>query len=96
MPRQMYVESTIKGPTEILDHSINWAEILAPLDDEITDFVAEVDGDMVIWSSQFTALDTTVWLSGGTIGVKYTASHTITTKGGRKFRRSVLVRCLQR
>lgn len=96
MPRQLYVDSSRKGPTEILDHSINWADVLTPLEDEISDFTADVDGDMNIWSSQFTTYDTTVWLDGGTAGTKYTVGHNITTAGGRKFRRSVLVLCVER
>lgn len=96
MSRQLYISTSRKGPTEILDHSINWADILAPLDDQIADFTADIDGDMGIWSSQFTEYDTTVWLDGGTPGTKYTCGHTVTTVGGRKFRRSVLIFCVQR
>lgn len=96
MARQLYVDTTRKGPTEILDHSLNWIDILGPIDDTITDFTADANGDLVVWSSQFTAYDTTVWINGGTAGTKYTVSHNITTAGGRKFRRSVLILCVQR
>lgn len=96
MARQLYVDQTRKGPTEILDHSISWADILDPIEDTIVDAVCDVDGDMVVWNAQFTQYDTTLWLSGGTAGHRYTASHTITTANGRKFRRSVRVLCVQR
>lgn len=96
MPRQLYVDQTRKGPTEILDHSVNWAEVLDPIGDTIVDAVCTIDGDMIVSSAQFSAYDTTVWLSGGTAGQKYTASHTITTAAGRRFTRSVRVVCVQR
>lgn len=94
--RQLYVNSSRKGPTEILDHSVNWADVLVPIEDEIVDFTVDVDGDMKVWSSQFTAYDTTVWLDGGTAGMRYTVGHNITTAEGRKMRRSVLVLCVER
>lgn len=96
MARQLYVSRTRKGPTEILDHSVSWVDILDPIEDTITDAVCEVDGDMVVWSAQFTQSDTTAWLKGGTAGQNYTCSHTITTANGRKFCRSVRVTCVQR
>ena len=96
MARQLYVDQTRKGPTEILDHSVSWVDILDPLGDTITDALCEVDGDMIVYNAQFTPYDTTLWLSGGTAGQRYTASHTITTSSGRKFRRSIRVVCVQR
>lgn len=96
MARQLFIDQTRKGPTEILDHTVNWAHILDPLDDTIADAVCEVDGDMTVSSAQFTLYDTTVTLSGGTAGMKYVASHTITTAAGRRFKRSVRVVCVQR
>lgn len=94
--RQIYVDTTRKGPTEITDHSVSWIDLLDPIEDHIVDAVCEVDGDMTAWNAQFTAYDTTLWLAGGTAGQSYTASHTITTAEGRKFRRSVRVLCVQR
>ena len=96
MARQLYVDRTRKGPSEILDHSVSWIDILDPIDDHIVDATCDIDGDMVVSSAQFTEFDTTAWLSGGTAGTRYTASHTITTAAGRKFRRSVMVVCVQR
>jgi hypothetical protein len=96
MARQLYVDQTRKGPTEILDHTVNWVDILDPIEDTIADAVVEVDGDMTISTAQFTEYDTTAWLSGGTAGKRYVAAHTITTTSGRKFRRSVRVLCVQR
>lgn len=96
MARQLYVDQTRKGPTEVLDHSVSWADILDPIEDTITDALCEVDGDMTVATAQFTQFDTTAWLSGGTAGHRYTASHTITTANGRKFKRSVRVLCVQR
>lgn len=96
MARQLYVDTTRKGPTEVLDHSISWIDILDPIEDTIADAQFEVDGDMAVANAQFTAYDTTLWLENGTAGTKYTASHTITTAAGRRFRRSVRVVCVQR
>jgi hypothetical protein len=96
MARQVYVATTSKGPTEKIDHTVNWSDILAPIDDSIADATFAISGDMTIWESQFTDYDTTLWLADGTAGVKYTATHTITTVEGRTFCRSVRVRCIQR
>lgn len=96
MARQLYVAQSIKGSTEIMDHTVNWAEVLNPLEDRIVDATFEVTGDMEIFNAQFTHLDTTLWLEKGTAGQKYTASHTIVTASGRRFRRSVRVLCVQR
>jgi hypothetical protein len=96
MARQLYVKQTRKGPTEILDHTIFWSDILDPIEDTIVDAAFEVNDDMTVSSGQFTTYDSTCWLSGGTAGRSYTCSHTITTALGRKFRRSVRVRCVQR
>lgn len=94
--RQLYVDMTRKGPTEVLDHTVNWIDILDPIEDSIVDAGFEVDGDMQIANAQFTLYDTTLWLEGGTAGMKYTASHTIITASGRRFRRSVRVQCVKR
>lgn len=89
-----------KKPSEILDHSIDWANPegtvnLATLDDPIVDFVAAIEppGILAVWSSNFTEFDTTVFTSGGVHRGQYTVKHTVRTRSGRVFQRAVLVRC---
>lgn len=100
--RQRYVGTSVKGPTEILDHTEDWADVLVPLEDRIVDVVHSVtvanssSVDMVLAGSQFTDYDTTMWLESGTAGVDYAASHEIVTEKGRRLRRTVRVRCVKR
>lgn len=97
MVNQLYVGKVKKGPTERLDWTENWADILVPIEDSIIDLSCTVDTGLTIWSETFTDMDTTLWIDiGGVAGTRYTASFDITTASGRKFRRSILVNCVQR
>ncbi len=96
MARTSHIGFTTKSPREILDHTIDWSDVLVGLGDAIKDFNVTVPGDLVVWQSNFTELDTTVFLNGGTAGSNYTVTHTIWTFGGRVFQRAIKVRCIQK
>ena len=99
--RQLYIRIGRQGPTEIVDYTIDWSDTLDLIDDEIVDAqhtVTHYNGGepMQIWLSQFTAADSTVWLTGGIPGEKYVSTTTIRTREGRVFVRSELIRCVKR
>lgn len=93
---QVFVGTVRKDPDEILDYTEDWTDVLDPIEDQIKDAAFTATGDLEVWESQFTLTDTTIWLSKGTVGVKYAASVVITTAAGRKFKRSIRVNCIKR
>lgn len=78
-----------KDPDEILDYSIDWT---ARIDDgdsiNTSTWILDI-GDVVIDSDFVTGLVTTVWLSGGTIGVLSELTNRITTVEGRTMDQTV-------
>lgn len=92
---------SFKGPTERLDHSVDWSDVLEPLDDWIVDFSARIEregggeSDMLLDGEQNTELDTTAWLILGTDRVSYSCFHTIRTAQDRVFCRPVRIPCRQ-
>jgi hypothetical protein len=87
----------IKDPDAVLDYSIDWSAWLGS--DTITTsewFVDGADTDLAVDSDSKSTTATTVWLSGGTLGVTYTATNRITTADGRTDDRSISVQILDR
>lgn len=83
-----------KDPDAVLDYTIDWSEWL-PENDTITDstytVVSDDDDAVVVDDSLFTDTTTTVWLSGGVAGTKYTVTNHITTSDGRQDDRSLTI-----
>lgn len=78
-----------KDPDEILDYRINWVARLG-VDTIVTStFSVAVGAGLVVDSNSFTDTITTVWLSGGTLGVTYQVLNRITTLGGRTMDQTV-------
>lgn len=75
-----------KDPSDFADYQIDWSLLLAGDTIVGSTWVAPVG--FTLSSLSFTATTTTVWLSGGAVGVQQIAN-TITTAGGRTFERSV-------
>lgn len=75
-----------KDPQEVLANGINWATRLAEGDTIQTSVWAitnvDDDGALVIDTSEHSDTSTTVWLSGGTLGKRYSLTNTITTAQG--------------
>lgn len=82
--------SYTKDPNAVLDYTINWADWLDS-DTIASSSWAVTPAGLTIASDTETTTTTTVWLSGGTQGVAYTASNTIVTAGGRTEVRSITV-----
>lgn len=100
----LFIATVRLDPDERLDYTENWADVLTPIEDLIAELKCTVTdaktGAVVtgleIYNSQFTELDTTMWLENCTVGSRFSASYLITTVAGRKFKRSICVIGVQR
>lgn len=82
-----------KGPDDRLRYGMDWGPFLTPLSDTIV--TADWDAGGLTAENpaiEAGAVSTSVWLSGGSEGVLYTVSNTVTTVGGRTVKRSFKVR----
>lgn len=89
---------SLHDPQAVLDYSFDWSAWLAG-QDTISASSWSVDGSdaaLVIDSTDFTVLSTTVWLSGGTVNRTYKVTNHITTVGGREDDRTLLIKVKQR
>lgn len=81
-----------KDPDAVLDYTVSWAEWL-PDNDTITastfTVMSDDDDAVTVDDTSFNATTTTVWLSGGKTGEKYTVTNHITTAAGRQDDRSL-------
>jgi len=77
----------IKDPDALLDYVIDWSDWLSG--DTIADSEWIVPDGLVNVDDSFTDAATTIWLSGGTAGRKYSLTNRITTAGGRVDDRSI-------
>lgn len=85
-----------KDPQSTLDYSSDWAAWLAVDGDTISSHTVTADTGISVNSSTNTTTDVTVWLSGGTAGVKYRVTVQITTAAGRVDQRSMDILVLDR
>lgn len=79
-----------KDKDELLDYTIDWAARLAT--DVIATSTWTVPSGLTTPSNSFDADSTTVWLSGGTDGIKYSILNHITTTGGRVMEQTVFLK----
>ena len=76
-----------KDPDEVLDYTVNWTARIDP--DTISTSTWLVPVGITKNSDSHTTTVTTIWLSGGTIGTKYTLTNRIVTIGGRTMDQSI-------
>jgi hypothetical protein len=86
-----------KDPQAVLDYTFDWSDWLEVGDTITAQTVTVHDGPdsvLVKNSSSITGSSDQVscWLSGGTVGAKYTVTAHITTAGGRQDDRSFYVK----
>lgn len=79
-----------KSSAAVLDYAINWSDFLAG-DSIATSTWAVSPSGLTIDSETETTTVTTVWVSGGTVGVEYLLTNTITTAGGRTSDRTLQI-----
>lgn len=79
-----------KDPDAVLDYQVNWFRWLVE-GDFITAVSFDPDSGITVEDSSYTDTTTTVWLSGGTVGVTYKVVCHITTAGGREDDRTLQI-----
>jgi TRAP-type uncharacterized transport system substrate-binding protein len=84
-------------PVEILDYTIDWTCRGLGTDTIATSAWSVTPSGLSTSSPapSFTNTTTTVWLSGGTAGVYYAVTNTITTAGGREMQETFIINCVQ-
>ena len=78
-----------KDPDEVLDYSIDWSEVLAEDEDTIDDVVWSFPAGITKDSQSEDGGLATVWISGGTAGIKYEIGCRMVTAGLRTYDRTV-------
>ena len=84
-----------KQPGETLIYDISFAAWLLDLSDTATTFTAVADGGITLDSSSMTGGVVTVQLSGGTNGVSYKITATLTTTAGRVKEDEILIQVVE-
>ena len=88
--------TAIKDPDAVHDYIIDWSDVMnlhSPVD-SISSSSWVTDQGTVIDSDSNTSLQTTVWLSGGTLNEVAKLVNTIITTGGRTYVRTINVSIL--
>lgn len=78
-----------KDPGSTVDYEIDLTKLLSG--DTIAGSSWTADPGITLGAMNFSATTVTVWLSGGTVGMMYRVTNTVTTAGGRTIVRSFLV-----
>ena len=73
----------IKDPNATLDYTFDWEDFLEDQSDTISSATFIVPTGLTKTNESTTDTTATVWLSGGTVGTKYSVVCRITTVGGR-------------
>lgn len=79
----------VKDPSAVLDYVIDWETWLDG--DTISTSTWTVQTGLTADSDSNDTTTTTVWLSGGTLGTKYTATNRIVTAAGRTDERTIYI-----
>ena len=80
-----------KDPDETKDYVVDWTTRLSGDTIETSLWIAP-DG-IVIDSEENTTTETTIWLSGGTLGDVYELVNRVTTAGGRTLDQTCKLKC---
>lgn len=84
------------GPAEEIDYRIDWSRVLQSEQDEsITSVVWTAPPGITADNQSNGPTQTTIWLTGGTIGQTYVIQCRIATDWGRTFDQSVSIKIVQ-
>lgn len=86
----------VKDPAAHLDFTVDWSAWLSALETISTTTVTVTPTGLTAETPTAAAGKVTVWLSGGSDGVRYTVTCQITTNAGRIDERSFYVDCQNR
>lgn len=87
----MSIRRFTKDPDAVLDYTVDWSDWLIP-GDWIISVVASVSpAGLVVDYTSWTDDLAIVWLSGGSVGVRYSVTVSVVTAGGREDSRSIAV-----
>jgi hypothetical protein len=89
------MSSYTKDPDAVLDYSVDWSSWLDDAETVASHVVIASTG-ITVDSDNEAAGVVTVWLSGGTVGERYTVTTRITTSAGRTDDRSIEIWVRQR
>lgn len=83
-----------KDPDEELDYTIDWTRRLVTGDTISTStwIIDGPDSDLTQTFDSISTVYTIVWLSGGTVGYRYTCTNRVVTSQGRTMDQSVTLR----
>ena len=85
----------LKDPQAVLDWTWDWTTWLQP-NEQLTSSAFAATPGITIDSISNSTNKATVWLSGGTPGIPYQVTNTITTNQGRTDERSITIRVKDR
>jgi hypothetical protein len=85
-----------KDPQATLDYPFDWSRWLAIVGDSIASVVWTLDAGIAKTAESFTSQTATVWISGGTVGLKYKVVCRITTTAGRIDERTIVLKVVER
>lgn len=91
----MAVKTLLKDPSAILDYTFDWSDWLRS-GDTISTSSWTVTSGMTKVTDTATTTTATIWVSGGTAGITYTAKNTIVTAAGRTDSRSLYLKVEER
>lgn len=85
-----------KDPNSRLDYPFDWSEWLAEINDTIASVTWVIDASLTQYSSSFTAVTATIFVTGGTVSTTVPITCRITTVGGRIEDRTIYLKIVQR
>lgn len=85
----------LKDPDAVLDYGLDWSSWLSD-GETISASNWTVPTGLTKDSQSSTGTDTTVWLSGGTVGLSYEVTNRISTNQGRTDDRTIQIAVRQR
>ena len=83
-----------KDPSAILDYQVNWTDWLTT--DTIASSTWTVPDGITKVTDVTDDTKATIWLSGGTVGKRYTITNRIVTAGGRQDERSITIKIVNK
>jgi len=79
----MTITFPYKDPDEKLDYTLDWTLRVTETDAIVTSIWTTPSSGLTVASTSMSSYTSTIWLSGGTIGITYYMTNRITTVFGR-------------